>query len=415
MSLAENISERLSYKFYSSGAITSNTEPVASTAPGASGGQVLRHVSHTLSLTKDTYQSNEKRTDRQISDFRHGVKRINGAINGLLSPSTYADFFQAATRGTWAAGVSLSNTELTSAAADNATSKFTFGSGDPVALGMKVGDIMRFTNMSDVDNNARNFLILGFGGASNRDVTVYPAPDTMAADTSFNVVTVGKRLIVPASNHVSRLVALESYQTDLDIAQLYTECRVGGFNLNLPPTGNAEVGFNIIGRNRQVLSGASAPFFTAPTAETSTGICAAVNGLLRVNGVNLGVVTGLQIGMELSPNGPPVSGQNIVPEIFLGSAVVSGQFSAFFEDSSLLAAFDNESEIQLLAYLTADSALNAAAMAILLPRIKLGSANESDDGSGGKTVQYNFQALKYGGSGAGIDQTTIRIVDTEVP
>jgi hypothetical protein len=57
--------------------------------------------------------------------------------------------------------------------------------------------------MSDTDNNSKNFFITGFGGTSNRDISVYPAPDTMTADTTFSLATVGKSLIVPSSNFVS--------------------------------------------------------------------------------------------------------------------------------------------------------------------------------------------------------------------
>ena len=151
------------------------------------------------------------RTYRQIGDFRHGVKRVTGSLNGELSPGTYWDFVEAALRGTGTAAVAKSEAELTSVAADNATSKFTFGGGDPVTEGYRVGMVIRFTNLSEALNNSKNFLITGFGATSNREVTVYPAPTTMGADTAFNVTSVGKRVFTPASGHVSRKFAIEHY------------------------------------------------------------------------------------------------------------------------------------------------------------------------------------------------------------
>lgn len=413
MALSESIAERLSYKFYASGAMTSNSQPVPATAPGASGGQVLRKVSQNLSLQRDSYASNEKRTDRQIAGFRLGMGRVPGQIQGLLSAGTYADFIEAAFRGTREAAITKSNTELTSAAADNATSTFTFAGGDPVTEGFRVGHILRFTNLSDPDNNGKNFIILGFSGASNRVVAVYPAPDTMAADTAFSVASTGKRFFIPSTGHVSRLVAIENYAQDIDVAELFTEARVTGFSLNAPPTGNTEITFNLMGRGKVDLSGASAPFFTAPTAETSTKLMAGVDGLLRVGGVNLGVVTGLQFSLDMGGNAPAVVGQNFGPEIFLQAANVTGNFTALFEDNTLISSFTSETELQLLAYLKGDGTVNSQAMTILLPAIKLTSANKSDDSSGGKVVQYQFQALKYAGAGPGIEATTIQICDTE--
>jgi hypothetical protein len=416
MSLAENISERLTYKAYASGAITAGSEPDPSSAPGASGGQVLRYIDHTLSLVKDTYASTEKRIDRQMADMRHGTRRVQGQVNGELSPLTYSDLFEGAFRGTWAGVSALDASDLTSISADNVTSKFTAAAGNPVTLGLRVGMVIRFSGLADADNNSKNFLILAFGGTQNREMTVYPAPDTMSPDTSFTLTPAGQSLIIPSSAHESRLFAFESYKQDVDIATLYKQCRIGGFDLNLPPSGLSRTTFDVLGRNFETFATGSSPFFTAPAAQTTTGLCAAVDGVLRVNGSNIGVVTGLQMKLDLSPAGPQVLGTDLVPEIFLGKANLTGQFSAFFEDATLIEAFNDETEIQLLSLLETSSAANSPAISIFLPRIKLGSANESDDGSGGKIVQYNFQALKYQGTTAstGIEATTIQMVDTEV-
>lgn len=413
MSIAENISERLSVKPHSSGAITAGSEPTLSSNPGASGGQILRFVDHNLSLTKDTYGSTEKRTDRQISDFRHGTKRVTGTINGLLSPSTYEELFEAAFRGTWSTvAITGDQSDFTSAAADNTLSTFTFATGNPHNEGFRVGDVVQFTDLSASGNNSINFVILAMGGSSSRTWTVYPAPTTMTADTSFSVTTVGRSLIVPASSHVSRLFAFESYQSDLDLAEVFSECRIGGFTLGLPATGNVTCGFNILGRNRTIFSTTNSPFFSGPTAQTSTGILAAVNGLLRVNGENLGVVTAMNLNFDMSPQGPAVVGTNLVPEIFLGAANVTGDFSAFFEDDDLIDAFDDETEISLIAYLTATTDADASAMTIHLPRIKLGGATKTDDGSGGKLIAFPFTALKFATAADGVEATTVRITDT---
>lgn len=412
MSIAEGVSTRIVYKAYASGAITANALADKTSDPGSSGGQILRRVSSTLNLAKDTYQSEEVRADRQIADFRHGVRRVTGAITGELSPATWFPFFEATDRATATAAISLSNTELTSAAADNATSKFTFGGGDPVASGLRVGDVIRFTNLSESANNNTNFLIVSFGGASNRDVTVYPAPTTMGADTTFNLSRPGKATSPPASSHVSRKFAFEEYGSDIDISRLFLECRVAGYRLSLPATGIARVEVSVLGRAMEVLTGASAPFFASPTAATTTGACAAVNGLLRVNGTTVGVVTGLDITHDLAATADAVVGQNFVPEIFLGRNNVSGTVTAFFEDATLINNFTAEDEVNILAYLTASSAVNAEAVTVYLPRVKFGGADRQTSGEGGQVLTLPFQALLYQGSTAGVVASTVRIVDT---
>lgn len=417
MTIAENADDRLTYKAYASGTITAGSEPVPSSAPAATGGQVLRHVSHTLSLTKDYFAPNEKRTDRQTAMGRHGTKRAPGTISGLLSPLTYADLFEASFRGTWsAAAVTITPSMATSVSADNPTSKFTFAAGDPEALGVQVGDVIRFADLADTDNNAKNFVVLSFGGTSNREVTVYPAPDTMSPDTTFTLTTQGRSLIIPSSAHVSRLFAFEHYNQAADIARLYTEARIGGFQLRLPPNDNAGIDFTLLSRNRKVYEATDAPFFTSPAAQTTTDFCAAVNGLLQVNGETLGVVSGLNINFAMDPSGPSVVGSELMPDIFLPDANVSGDFSAFLDADAvdLIQNFDDEDEISLLGYFTTSDEPAAHAITAFLPRIKLNTAQESDDQSGGKLVNFQFMAARYNGAVAGYPDSTIRLTDTAV-
>ena len=119
MPLAEGVSARIAYKFYADQKIIPGVPAVSATDPGPADAQVLRRVSSSLAFTKDTYQSNEIRSDYQISDFRHGVRRVAGNVSGELSPLTYAELFAASLRSDWVAAVSLSNTELTSMTANS--------------------------------------------------------------------------------------------------------------------------------------------------------------------------------------------------------------------------------------------------------------------------------------------------------
>jgi hypothetical protein len=412
MSLAEGVQARVAYKFYTSGVMQTNSQPVSSTDPGPSGGQVLRRVGSTLKLAKDTYQSAEIRTDRQIVDMRHGTRRVTGSISGEFSPGTYSKFLEAALRGTAEPVVTSAAATLTSAACDNALSTITFGGGDPVVEGFRVGQIMEFTGLTDPDNNNKNFIILGFSGASNRTLTVYPAPDTMAAALAFTVTSRGKRLYMPSTGFVQRKVAIEEYHSDIDLARLYIENRVAGFNIGLPASGMSTIEFPMMGRDMEVFEQTQAPFFTAPLPETTAGIMAAVNGLLQVSGRTVGVVTGITLQMDLSPSSDAVVGQDFVPEVFLGSANITGQITADLEDGRFFADFLDEEELSILAFFTTTSAPDADAVSIFLPRIKLTDADVPLQGMGAQVQTMPFQALKYVGTDPGVQQTTIQICDT---
>jgi hypothetical protein len=71
--------------------------------PAAASAQRLRRVTSTLNLKKRTFESNEILSHVQRVDFRHGVRSVEGTINGELSPGTYKDFMAAAVRRAYTA------------------------------------------------------------------------------------------------------------------------------------------------------------------------------------------------------------------------------------------------------------------------------------------------------------------------
>lgn len=418
--LFEQTSERLTYKFYSDATINPSTEPTPASDPGASGGQILRHVSHNLSLAKEAYAGEEIRTDKQRPMEKHGTRRVPGTVNGLLSPKTQEEWLEAALGGTWSAAViSANQSDFTSVSASNPGSSFTFAAGNPVTKGFRASDIVRFTNLSDTDNNSKNFVVLGFSGTQNRIMSVYPAPDTMTADTSFSLVTVGRSLIMPSSAHVKRKLAVEVYNSDGDIARLFTEGRVAGFTLQMAPNQDAQINFTGAWRNRKHFSAGSAPFFTAPTAETTTEIISSMDGLLVLNGAVVAITTGLTINFNRAPSQPAqLHTQGLTPGTVLANAVINGEFTAFLADTTFMDLFDDQTtlkatEFGLIAYLPADDSAAAAGMTFFLPRVKINSNNEQVI-DGAKAMQCGFAAARYFGAGPGIESTSIRITDTDV-
>lgn len=409
--LSESKTERLVYKAYAASTYDATVEPVPSVDPAVTGGQVLRHVSHNLSLVKENYRPNEIRQDLQRPMGHHGSRTVSGTINGYASPGTHADLFKYCFRApSWTAAVALDYSDLTSVTGTASSSKFTFGSGDPVALGLRRGMGFRLTDVAS-DNAGKTFIILGFGGSSNREVTVYPAPVDMMADSVFSLSTVGKTLVQPSAGPTNWKVGWEVYNADSDLSRLFTECRMGGFDMTIGVNANVTLNFNLMGRNRKIFETSSAPFFTAPTSETTTDIPTGMQGLLRLNGVTLGVLTAVSLKMALNPQAAKIiHPDGLVGAIFLEDAMIDGSLTTFL-DPSMMEAFDEETEMELLAYLPSTNADAAPAQCFYLPRIKINTNNESDQ-EGGKVLQCDFEAGRYSGSTAGIASTTLQIWDT---
>lgn len=77
-------------------------ESTFGTTPATPAFTPIRHTGSTLGLNKDSFQSAELRSDRQIADFRHGNKQVSGDINFELSYGSLDDLLQAVLCGTWA-------------------------------------------------------------------------------------------------------------------------------------------------------------------------------------------------------------------------------------------------------------------------------------------------------------------------
>lgn len=395
MTLQSNVNVTLAYK----------AEDTFGVAPsGASGGQIIRRVSSSLALTKDAIASNEVRADQQIADVRHGTRRVGGGIEAELSTETFDDWIEALLRGTWEAGVALDESDLTSVTATGST--FVFAGGNPVALGLKVGDVIRFSNLAVTANNAKNFRITGFGGTTNRTVSVTPAPTAIAsADTEFDVVVQGKKLL---NGTEKRSFTIEQRMVDIDLSELFTGVRIGSGNFNLQPTAMATVSFDLQGKDGSVLEGAASPYFAAPAAQTNTGVLAGISGAIRLAGVEQAIITSLDFSINNNLNSQPVVGATVVPDIFYGRSVVTGSVSAYIENADLIDVFLNEEEVDLVTVLEAAGASPQAFLSFSFQRVKLNGVSKTIGPEGGVIATFPFQALlKSGGSGTAFDESTL--------
>lgn len=403
MPAASGVFKTLAYK----------VESTYGTAPGASGAQYLRRVTSDLSLTKDSYQSNEIRTDQQMQDMRHGVRRVQGTISGELSPGTYADFVAAALRRDFAAVSALNGLSIT-VAASGSNYTLTRATGDFLTSGIKKGDVVRLTAGSfNASNLNKNLLVLGVT-ATVLTVRVLNG-STMVAEgpiASATVTVPGKKTFAPTSGHTNKSYSIEHYFGDLVQSELFTGCQPSSLDLQLPATGLATIGIGIVG---QGVTTASSQYYSSPSAATTTGLLAAVNGIVTVAGTPIAALTGLTLNVQSNRSGDPVVGSNVVPTLFPGRILVSGQATAYFDSVTLRDNFVNETEFELIAALTADNTAGAAFVTITLPRVKA-NGHSLSDGEAGLVATIPFQALlpTTGGSGVANELTTISIHDSAV-
>lgn len=382
------------------------------TIPAASAAQLLRRTTSTVDLSKDTYQSNEIRPDMQIADFRHGVRRIKGALSGELSPKTYSDFISSVLKRDFTAGASATSVSLTIAGSVGAWT-VTRAAGSYLTDGFKIGDVIRLSVGALNANNINKNLMITALTATVATCVVLNAT-TMTAEgpiTGCTVTVQGKKTFIPGTGQTDNSYSIEHWFSDISQSEVFSGVKIDKAVIALPPTGMATATFDVLGQN---ITAAASEYFTSPTAITSTGVVAAVNGILLVGGVAQTVVTGLTINLDPVFSGDPVVGANTIPNQFAGPVMVSGQFTAYFTDNTLRDLFVNETESSLMVALTTDNTATADVVSFVLPRIKVGG-QQKNDGTGGIVQTFPFTALYNSNGGAGIatEQTTISCQDTQ--
>ncbi|MCL4715462.1 MAG: hypothetical protein KJZ75_11175 [Hyphomonadaceae bacterium] len=377
--------------------------------PATAGGtsQYLRRVMSSLNFTRDPIISKEVRPDFQKKRPRLGAARVSGAISGEVSLETHDDFYEALFRSTWAAGVALDESDFTSLTI--ASGVITFGSGSPITLGLKVGDIIRLTGMSVSANNNKNARITAL---TSTTVTVNSVEGTPvladnATDTECDLVVVGRKLILGVERP---LFTIEHNFPTKDLSKVFEDCRVGGASVNLPASGEADVSFDFMGRWMNQVTSGSAPYFTDPTEATTTEMHTGMDGAIRVAGSEQAIITGLsfQISHNLSI-GPAIGTRGKGVDVFYGDITVQGQLTAYI-DSSLASAFLNETECDIVAAVNAAGNEPQGFHCWNMQSVTLLGATEQLEAQGGVISTHPFQAgIKTGGTETAYDQTTISL------
>jgi hypothetical protein len=402
MPQAAGVFKQLAYK----------VEATYGTAPAAAGAQSLRRVTSDLALTKDTYQSAEIRTDQQVQDMRHGVRRVAGTLNGELSPGTYKDFIAAALRRDFAAVTALTALSVT-IGGSGPTWTVTRAAGDFLTGGIKKGDVVRLSvGTLNAANINKNLLV---SNVTATILTVRPLNGVaLVAEgpiASTTVTVVGKKTFVPSTGHTNQSFSIEHWFADIAQSEVHTGCQPSTIDLQLPPTGLATIGIAMTGKDINV---STSQYFTTPTAATTTGLTASVNGMVLVNGTAVAVLTGLNMQISSARTGDPVVGSNTVPTMFPGRVTVSGEATAYFEDATFRDAFLNETEMEIVVVLASDNTAASKFVGITLPRCKLSGSSKSD-GEGGIVQTIPFTALLplTGGSGVANELSTIVVQDSD--
>jgi hypothetical protein len=384
-------------------------ETTFGTLAGASGGSLLRRVTANFNLVKEAYESNEIRIDRQVADFRHGVRSAEGTLNGELSAGSYDEFMGSITGRDFTA-ITLGAAAQTTVTAVGTVYTLVRATGSWLTDGLRVGMVIRAAGLTTSGDNAKNLLVASV--TALQTVVVPLNGSTMTAQGTASSVTItapGKQTFVPATGHTDDSYTVEEFYADIAQSEVYSGMKVNSLAVQLPATGLTTIDVGFAGKDL-ALTGTT-QYFTSPAAQGTTGIFAAVNGVLLVQGAPVALITSADFSIERATENATVVGSNSVADIFSGRIRVTGNMSVYFENAAFRGYFNDETPVSIVLTVTADNTATANFVTFTLPKVKLGSFTK-DDGEMGIIASTSFQALLNDVTTAGLAPTTIQIQDS---
>lgn len=281
-------------------------ETTKNSTPNSPALQTMRITGTTLGLTKDSLQSSEIRSDRQIADFRLGANQVGGDISFELSYGTFDEFLKSAL----------------------------------VSLPWSGAD--------------------GFIKAGE-------------ARSSWTIV-----------RHFQDLVASQKPY------YVYRGCEINSMSLTITANAIITGTFSFFGRSHEVLtslSGMGTPTFVEPT---TTRALDSFTGSLKEAGSTIAVVTEISLTLENGIAARFVVGDKNSIDPSIGRSTLTGSITAFFENSTLVEKFIDETESSLEFELP-DNEGNV--LKCTIPRIVYTGGQPDVSGEGPVTLTMPFQAL----------------------
>lgn len=380
-------------------------EVTLNTPPGASGATQFRaNAGSGLSLSRQTINAGEIRSDLKVTMGRLGSKEVKGSYAGDLSVGTFDPLLAAIMRNTWSAVINASQADFTSVT--QTANSIVGASGSFLAKGFTVGDVVQLNATGGpAANNNRNLRV------TSVSATTLGIAETLTVDavarTTFTLVR-DKKLVQPATPIRSSFTFEETNQ-DILTSEQFTGCRVSSMKLTGKPNGMVDVEFGIVGTDVNVLTGGASPYYTTPTLTSVIGLVMS-DATLRVGGADVVNLTTFDLMVDLKAKTEPVVGSMISPDIFDNASDVTGTLSAIRKDMAYLTNFTAETEIQFQALLVDTASEPKNYISIFIPRVKLTGSTKAFGQDGPMISTHPFIVGAQDGSVAGLDNSMLTIV-----
>jgi hypothetical protein len=357
----------------------------------------LRNTGTTLMVGKDTFPSEEMRSDRQISDFRHGNKRIEGEVTFEPSYGAFDELLEAALQGSWSSDVLKVGTTQRSISVGRLF--------EDISQMILFDGVMISTFSLNVQINTMvtgTFGLVGQSGASPSVVMFVLPGGTIEigdiftlSDKDGNALVAFTATAGTVANVVAGLVAAWNLSTNA-ICSRYTAADVGTTHMTL--TADAAGSWDEVvatttdggGNATETMIITYSPIRPA-TAAASNQPFDAFTGTIKEGGSATTVILSLEFTLDNGLAPAHILMNDEAQDQINGRSNLTGNITAYFEDVVLYNKFINETASSL--EITLEDP-DANTLAFLIPNVKYGGAETPVSDEGPVIVTLPFQALR---------------------
>ena len=185
---------------------------------------------------------------------------------------------------------------------------------------------------------------------------------------------------------------VERHHEDIGKYLRSTGCCFNSMSLSIAPNSMVTGSFGVIGKDFSIASAAITGASYA--AETTTAPFDSFTGAITDGGSTIAIVTALELNIDNGLEAQYVVGDSTTLQPPLAQSNISGSITAYFENTTLIDKFVNETSSALTFTLT-DAAGND--YLFNMPNVKYNSGNPEVGGPGAVTVTLDFIALYNAG------------------
>lgn len=344
---------------------------------------VLRTTGRNINVKKATLETAEVRSDRQISDVRHGFETIEGSIPFELANVAYDDMLEAAMGGAWAAVTIANDIGVTN------PDQVVCSSNTLLTDGFRPGDIVTLGSLTASSEDGDYRVTAVAAGAMtlvNLDGTA-AALTTEAEVATITMVLKTKRIDIGTT---MKTYTMERQFLDIAEYQVFRGVAVNTMEFSIQPEQIVTCTMGLIGMDGD--DPTSSPLDATPTAAATNRPMSAFDGVLFEGGATLGLVTGATITLDNGRSLKPVVGATTSPCVFEGSVDITGQIEVLFQDTTMLTKFTGETESSL--WLTVEDPDDSGEFInIVMPRVIYTGGDIDPPAEGPIIVTMPFRAL----------------------